>query len=222
DGLGVSAIGSRLERETIKSQRHMRVVVVRGCVVRPAYEADGEGRRNAEHIPTRERRIAVQILQTEFSVRRITPLQLRARVIRPQASLLQGIAYVALCVLLIHFHGGESLRVQPCHRIVELLYVFSRVGEPGGQPAIYLSAHLVGRNIDRREAQPGRNSRQRRNSMIGGERNPYVRQANLVSQKLEEPGQLPIGGQNHGLHLRRIGTDLVAKNIVGRQTDDQQ
>ena len=43
-----------------------------------------------------------------------------------------------------------------------------------------------------------------------------------MSQKLEEPGQLPIYGQCHLLHLDRVRANLMSENIVSRQADDQQ
>src|SRR2546428_10581279 len=43
-----------------------------------------------------------------------------------------------------------------------------------------------------------------------------------MSEEVEETGELPVGGQGHGLHFRRIGANLVTKNIVGRQADDQE
>ena len=58
--------------------------------------------------------------------------------------------------------------------------------------------------------------------MIGRKRDPDVSQSNLVSEKLEETGQLAVHGERHGFHLGGIRPHFVAENIVGRQADDQQ
>ena len=100
--LGVGAVGSGLEGEAVKRQRHMSVVGVRGGVIGPTHKADGEWRRNAEHVPSAKRRIAVQILQPKFGVGGIAPLQLRAGVIGAQARLFQRLAHVALRVFFLH------------------------------------------------------------------------------------------------------------------------
>ena len=74
--LGVGAIGPGLKGEPVEREGHVSVVSVRSGVIGPTHKADDEWRRNAEHIPSSERRIAVQILQSEFGVGGIAPLQL--------------------------------------------------------------------------------------------------------------------------------------------------
>ena len=44
----------------------------------------------------------------------------------------------------------------------------------------------------------------------------------LMSQKIEEAGKFVVEIERHLLHLRRIGPDLVAENIVGREADDEK
>ena len=63
---------------------------------------------------------------------------------------------------------------------------------------------------------------QRRNAVVGGERDPDVGQADLMAEKIDEVGELAVEIERHLLHLRRIGADLVAKNVVGREADRKQ
>jgi len=58
--------------------------------------------------------------------------------------------------------------------------------------------------------------------VIGGERNPHVREADLMTEEVEEFGEFAIEPQRHCGHLRGIGTDLMPKNVVCRKTDGKQ
>src|SRR5258708_21316058 len=63
---------------------------------------------------------------------------------------------------------------------------------------------------------------QRIDSMSGRESDPDIGQSDLMSEEVEEIRQLAIEFEGHGLHLRRIRTNLVAKNVVGRKADRKQ
>ena len=57
------------------------------------------------------------------------------------------------------------------------------MSEPGRQSAVHLRPYFVSRNIDRRDAKSRSNFGERRDSVIGGECDPNVRQPNLVAEK---------------------------------------
>ena len=52
DGFGARAISSRLERQSVEGERHVRVVVVRRGVVCALAWADGVDIGNTHHVPT--------------------------------------------------------------------------------------------------------------------------------------------------------------------------
>src|SRR5271169_970421 len=43
-----------------------------------------------------------------------------------------------------------------------------------------------------------------------------------MTEKAEELRQTPVEFKRHAAHSRRVGTNLVSENIVGRKADDQQ
>ena len=43
-----------------------------------------------------------------------------------------------------------------------------------------------------------------------------------MAKEGEEIGELAIKRESHGSHLRGIGADLMAKNVIGRETDSEQ
>ena len=51
--------------------------------------------------------------------------------------------------------------------------------------------------------------------MVGGKRDPEIRQPNLVAEKIEELRKFVIERQRHGLDFRRVGPDLVTENVIG-------
>ena len=55
--------------------------------------------------------------------------------------------------------------------------------------------------------------------MVGRERNPDIRQSDLMSEEVDEIGQLAIEIEDHLLHFAGVWPDLVAKNVSGRQAD---
>ena len=58
--------------------------------------------------------------------------------------------------------------------------------------------------------------------MVGRERDPDVGQADLMSEEVDEVGEFAIEIESHLLHLGRIGTDLVAEDVVRRQADGEK
>ena len=58
--------------------------------------------------------------------------------------------------------------------------------------------------------------------MVGGERDPDIGEADLVTEEIEKVGEVAIESERHGCHLRRIGPDLMSENIVRRKADGEQ
>ena len=58
--------------------------------------------------------------------------------------------------------------------------------------------------------------------MIGRERHPHVGHPDLMAEEAEELRQTSIEFKRHAAHLRRVGANLVAENIIGRKADYQQ
>ncbi len=67
-----------------------------------------------------------------------------------------------------------------------------------------------------------REFRQGRNAVIGGKRHPYVGHSDLMTEEVEELRQTPVEFERHAAHLRGVGTNLVAEDIVGREADHKQ
>ncbi len=58
--------------------------------------------------------------------------------------------------------------------------------------------------------------------MVGGERDPDIGQSDLVAEEVDEIGKFLVEIESHLAHLGRIWTDLMTKDVVGREADREQ
>src|ERR1700722_8543537 len=125
--------------------------------------------------------------------------------------------------MLFHVRRRESIRIEPGDWIIEL-HVSSGMAWriSCGHCAVKLRLEFMGVKIRRRNAQLLRGLGQRGDSVIGGERDPHVGQANLMPEKVEKIGELAIQIESHGLHFWRVRSYLVAENVVRGKADNQQ
>src|ERR1700722_18160116 len=116
--------------------------------------------------------------------------------------------------------GGEDILVKPGERVVKF-YVGGRVTwrKLRGQRTVDLRFQFARTQIRGGNAKFPCGIGQGGNSMVGGVRDPQVREANLMTEEVEKVGEFTIERERHCGHLRRTGTDLRAENIVRRKTD---
>ena len=179
-----------------------------------------KGMRDPDHIPSPFRRIAVGVTPPGFGGWNFSASQLRLGVITGQSRFHHGCARVGFGIGFLF--SGKGLFVQPGERVIEIVQV---VGFPAvlfREQGIDLFVHRFRIEIGRRQTKSPREFRKRRNAVIGRKRHPDVCHADLMSQEVEELRQAPVEFERHAVHLRRVGTDPVPQNIVGRKADDQQ
>src|SRR5215471_923570 len=76
--------------------------------------------------------------------------------------------------------------------------------------------------MSRRQMQCISELRQRRYTVVRRQRHPYISEADLMSEEVDEIRNLPVRLQSHRTNLRRIRSDLVTENVIRRQTDRQE
>src|ERR1700678_1583512 len=77
DRLGVGAVGSRLKRESIESERHMSIVRERRLVIGTLRDSNVKRRGDSDHIPPALGRITVSVAAPDFGGRNVSARQLR-------------------------------------------------------------------------------------------------------------------------------------------------
>src|SRR5579863_9746628 len=99
-------------------------------------------------------------------------------------------------------NSGEGLFVEPRHGIVELhVCRWMSGGKLRCDGCVDLRLDFRSTEIRRWNVQFLRLLRQWRDAMIGGERDPHVGQADLMAEKIDELGKLPVKIERHLVHF---------------------
>ena len=164
------------------------------------------------------------VADPDLAPRHLAFRQLRARVVAAHAHLLESLSHDTFGVFFFHPQGGEGIFIQPGQRIAEIADVVRRM--PGGklrrQHAIEFAPLLGARKPRGWDVELVGNRGKGRHSVVRRQRNPDVRQPNLMPEKIEEVRKFLVDRQCHGLHLGRIRPDFVPQNVIRRQADDQE
>src|SRR5712671_390451 len=115
--------------------------------------------------------------------------------------------------MLFHMGGSEDILIQPCEREVELNVGSGTAGRKfRRKSAVDLGFEFFRVQISGGNAEFLRGIGKSGNAVVGGESNPGIGEAHMMTEEAEKVGEFAIQRERHGSHLGRIRADLMAEN----------